>query len=56
MTSDHFASTFEANPAAKTDEQREAILANPGFGNHFTDHMRYARPSSRSIPTSHAST
>jgi len=39
MTSNHFASRFEPNPAAKTDDQREAILANPGFGNHFTDHM-----------------
>ena len=39
MTSNQFASRFEPNPAAKTDAQREAILANPGFGNHFTDHM-----------------
>ncbi|MGR2751433.1 branched-chain amino acid aminotransferase [Agromyces arachidis] len=27
------------NEAAKTDAEREAILADPGFGNHFTDHM-----------------
>ncbi|HHU45096.1 MAG TPA: branched-chain amino acid aminotransferase [Actinomycetales bacterium] len=27
------------NPAARSDEDREAILANPGFGKHFTDHM-----------------
>ncbi|WP_159618358.1 branched-chain amino acid aminotransferase [Arthrobacter zhaoguopingii] len=26
------------SPTPKTVEQREAILANPGFGNHFTDH------------------
>lgn len=39
MTSKQFVSRFERNPAAKTAEQREAILADPGFGNHFTDHM-----------------
>ena len=22
----------------RPDAEREAILANPGFGNHFTDH------------------
>ena len=27
------------NLQAKTDAEREAILANPGFGQHFTDHM-----------------
>ena len=27
------------NEAAKTPAEREAILADPGFGNHFTDHM-----------------
>jgi branched-chain amino acid aminotransferase len=27
------------NDAAKSDGERDAILANPGFGNHFTDHM-----------------
>ncbi len=27
------------NLAAKTDAQRDEILANPGFGQHFTDHM-----------------
>ncbi|WJL95811.1 branched-chain amino acid aminotransferase [Microbacterium sp. ET2] len=27
------------NPAAKTPAERDAILANPGFGTHFTDHM-----------------
>lgn len=27
------------NEAAKSDAEREAILADPGFGNHFTDHM-----------------
>ena len=27
------------NDEAKTDAERGAILADPGFGNHFTDHM-----------------
>jgi len=27
------------NENAKSDADREAILADPGFGNHFTDHM-----------------
>jgi branched-chain amino acid aminotransferase len=27
------------NPHPKTDEERAAILAAPGFGRHFTDHM-----------------
>ncbi|WP_322412013.1 branched-chain amino acid aminotransferase [Microbacterium invictum] len=27
------------NLAAKTPAERDAILANPGFGTHFTDHM-----------------
>jgi branched-chain amino acid aminotransferase len=27
------------NENAKSDTDREAILADPGFGNHFTDHM-----------------
>lgn len=27
------------NLAAKSDAQRDEILANPGFGQHFTDHM-----------------
>jgi branched-chain amino acid aminotransferase len=27
------------NDAAKSDDDRESILADPGFGNHFTDHM-----------------
>ncbi|MFD4420948.1 branched-chain amino acid aminotransferase [Agromyces sp. NPDC058484] len=27
------------NDAAKSEADREAILADPGFGNHFTDHM-----------------
>jgi len=39
MTSTPFAAAFEHNPAAKTADQRDAILANPGFGNFFTDHM-----------------
>lgn len=39
MTSAPFAPTVETNPAARTDAERQAILASPGFGNHFTDHM-----------------
>ncbi|MCW2748934.1 MAG: branched chain amino acid aminotransferase, partial [Aeromicrobium sp.] len=39
MTSKQFAATFEQNPAAKTPDQRTAILADPGFGKFFTDHM-----------------
>ena len=39
MISTTFSATFEQNPAGKTTEQRDAILADPGFGNHFTDHM-----------------
>lgn len=27
------------NPAAKSPEERATILADPGFGKHFTDHM-----------------
>ena len=27
------------NENAKTPEERAAILENPGFGQHFTDHM-----------------
>ncbi|WP_260923400.1 branched-chain amino acid aminotransferase [Novosphingobium sp. 9] len=27
------------HPAPASDEQRAAVLANPGFGSHFTDHM-----------------
>ena len=39
MTSKQFSATFEPNPTPASDDQREAILADPGFGNHFTDHM-----------------
>jgi branched-chain amino acid aminotransferase len=31
--------TVTRNENAKTPEEREAILASPGFGKHFTDHM-----------------
>ena len=34
-----FSSRFEPNPAALSDAQRDEILANPGFGLYFTDHM-----------------
>jgi branched-chain amino acid aminotransferase len=29
----------ERNPNPRSAEERAAILADPGFGNHFTDHM-----------------
>lgn len=31
--------TIEKNPHPATDVERAKILENPGFGNHFTDHM-----------------
>jgi branched-chain amino acid aminotransferase len=31
--------TVTPNPSAKSTEERDAILAAPGFGKHFTDHM-----------------
>ena len=31
--------TTELNPAPVSEQERAEILANPGFGNHFTDHM-----------------
>jgi len=31
--------TVERSPAPRSAEERAAILANPGFGTHFTDHM-----------------
>ncbi len=33
--------TFDVQPSdhARTPEERERVLANPGFGQHFTDHM-----------------
>lgn len=39
MTSSGFSVRHEQNPSAKTDAEREAILADPGFGTYFTDHM-----------------
>ena len=30
------------NPTPRTDAERAAILENPGFGTHFTDHMTVA--------------
>lgn len=30
------------NPAPRSAEQRKAVLANPGFGSRFTDHMAVA--------------
>ncbi|MFP5335281.1 MAG: branched-chain amino acid aminotransferase [Actinomycetes bacterium] len=31
------------NPSPRPDGEREAVLAAPGFGKHFTDHMARAR-------------
>src|SRR5947199_324466 len=31
--------SVERNPSPKSDDERAAILAAPGFGRHFTDHM-----------------
>lgn len=31
-----------ANPKPRSDSERAAMLANPGFGMHFTDHMAVA--------------
>ncbi|MEH3033770.1 MAG: branched-chain amino acid aminotransferase [Aeromicrobium erythreum] len=39
MTTTPFASTLTRNDAGRTDAERAAILADPGFGKHFTDHM-----------------
>ncbi|MGD7787387.1 branched-chain amino acid aminotransferase [Propionibacteriaceae bacterium Y1700] len=30
------------HPSPRSDAQREAVLADPGFGRHFTDHMAVA--------------
>lgn len=40
-TRDSYALHFELTPsaAARADAEREAMLANPGFGKYFTDHM-----------------
>ncbi|MFT4188427.1 MAG: branched-chain amino acid aminotransferase [Aeromicrobium sp.] len=38
-TTPEFSASFTQNEAARTDQERAAILADPGFGNHFTDHM-----------------
>jgi branched-chain amino acid aminotransferase len=34
-----FSSFLERSPAPRSLAQRDAILADPGFGDHFTDHM-----------------
>ncbi|RYJ06477.1 MAG: branched-chain amino acid aminotransferase [Actinomycetales bacterium] len=39
MTTPPFASTHEPSSTARTDADRDAILVDPGFGVHFTDHM-----------------
>ena len=33
---------LRANPKPRSESERSAILANPGFGVHFTDHMAVA--------------
>jgi branched-chain amino acid aminotransferase len=33
---------LRANPSPRTDKERQSILAKPGFGVHFTDHMAVA--------------
>jgi branched-chain amino acid aminotransferase len=38
-----FNSRFEQSPDAISDARREEILANPGFGQYFTDHMFLAK-------------
>ena len=40
-TTTTFPLNFETtpSPAARADAERETILADPGFGRHFTDHM-----------------
>ncbi|MCV7191225.1 branched-chain amino acid aminotransferase [Mycolicibacterium brumae] len=39
MTNGPLEFTLARNPDPASDEVREAILAAPGFGKHFTDHM-----------------
>ncbi|MCB9424836.1 MAG: branched chain amino acid aminotransferase, partial [Actinobacteria bacterium] len=31
--------SVELSPNARSAGERDAILADPGFGRHFTDHM-----------------
>ncbi|KAA1420417.1 branched-chain amino acid aminotransferase [Mumia zhuanghuii] len=38
-STDAFSYALEPSPAPVSDERRAEILANPGFGVHFTDHM-----------------
>ena len=33
---------LRSNPKPRSESERSAILANPGFGMHFTDHMAVA--------------
>ncbi len=39
MTTPAFTPRIETNANARSDAERSEILADPGFGNHFTDHM-----------------
>ena len=39
MSSSALSFTVEVRPDLLPDDQREAVLANPGFGKTFTDHM-----------------
>lgn len=34
-----FEPSIALNPSPMSDEDRAAVVANPGFGDHFTDHM-----------------
>jgi branched-chain amino acid aminotransferase len=43
VTSMTFSSRFEQSPDAIPDPRREEILADPGFGQYFTDHMFLAK-------------
>ncbi|MCW2798916.1 MAG: branched chain amino acid aminotransferase [Aeromicrobium sp.] len=43
MTSKQFTPTVELNPHSRTPDELDVILANPGFGNFFTDHMFLAK-------------
>ncbi|RYJ04677.1 MAG: branched chain amino acid aminotransferase, partial [Actinomycetales bacterium] len=39
MTTPAFTPRIETSPNARSSAERAGILADPGFGNHFTDHM-----------------
>ncbi|MGC5778046.1 branched-chain amino acid aminotransferase [Methylobacterium sp. NFXW15] len=43
MTVSDLTFEIESNPAPRSTEDRAALMANPGFGKVFTDHMAIAR-------------